>query len=110
MFFGWVNIFSILSFKLILIQVIFLISSMTVSHALLFADTDESFQAVLSLLDKDAFSEQKQITEYLNIRTKEIDELVLMEQNKIDLLKEYRQSLISEVITGKIDVGTTNLN
>jgi hypothetical protein len=33
-----------------------------------------------------------------------------MEQNKIDLLKEYRQSLISEVITGKIDVGTTNLN
>jgi hypothetical protein len=64
MFFGWVKNFSIFFLKLILIEVIFLISSMTVSHALLFADTDESFQAVLSLLDKDAFSEQKQITEY----------------------------------------------
>jgi hypothetical protein len=27
-----------------------------------------------------------------------------MEQKKIELLKEYRQSLISEVITGKIKV------
>jgi hypothetical protein len=27
-----------------------------------------------------------------------------MEQNNIELLKEYRQSLISEVITGKIKV------
>ncbi len=49
-------------------------------------------------------SEQLQIVEYLDTRTKEIDDLVSMEQNKIDLLKEYRQSLISEVITGKIDV------
>ena len=54
-------------------------------------------------------SEQQQIVEYLNTRTYEIDELVLMEQKKIELLKEYRQSLISEVITGKIDV-RTNLN
>ena len=53
--------------------------------------------------------EQNQIVEHLNVRTKEIHELVSMEQNKIDLLKEYRQSLISEVITGKIDV-RTNLN
>ena len=37
---------------------------MTVSQALLFADTDEAFQAVLALLDKDAFIEQKQINEY----------------------------------------------
>jgi len=49
-------------------------------------------------------SEQQQIVEHLDIRTKEIDELVSTEQKKIDLLKEYRQSLISEVITGKIDV------
>jgi type I restriction enzyme S subunit len=53
--------------------------------------------------------EQIQIIEYLKLRTNEIDDLLLMEQNKIDLLKEYRQSLISEVITGKIDV-RTNLN
>jgi type I restriction enzyme S subunit len=54
-------------------------------------------------------NEQEQIVEYLDTRTKEIEDLVSMEKNKIDLLKEYRQSLISEVITGKIDV-RTNLN
>lgn len=48
--------------------------------------------------------EQLQIVEYLDSKTKEIDDLVLMEQKKIDLLKEYRQSLISEVVTGKIKV------
>lgn len=48
--------------------------------------------------------EQQEIVEYLNKQTKEIDDLVSMEQNKIELLKEYRQSLISEVITGKIKV------
>ena len=48
--------------------------------------------------------EQKRIVEYIDIHTKEIDNLVSMEQKKIELLKEYRQSLISEVITGKIKV------
>jgi type I restriction enzyme S subunit len=50
--------------------------------------------------------EQNNIVEYLDTKTKEIDDLVLLEQNKIDLLKEYRQSLISEVVTGKIKVTT----
>jgi type I restriction enzyme S subunit len=53
-----------------------------------------------------SIQEQQQIVEYLDTQTKEIDSLVLIEQKKIDLLKEYRQSLISEVITGKIDVRT----
>lgn len=48
--------------------------------------------------------EQENIFEYLDKHTKEIDDLVSMEQKKIELLKEYRQSLISEVITGKIKV------
>jgi type I restriction enzyme S subunit len=48
--------------------------------------------------------EQLQIVEYLDSKTKEIDDLVLLEQKKIDLLKEYRQSLISEVVTGKVKV------
>jgi len=48
--------------------------------------------------------EQQEIVEYLDKQTKEIDDLVSMEINKIELLKEYRQSLISEVITGKIKV------
>jgi type I restriction enzyme S subunit len=48
--------------------------------------------------------EQQEIVEYLDKHIKETDDLVSMEQNKIELLKEYRQSLISEVITGKIKV------
>jgi type I restriction enzyme S subunit len=53
---------------------------------------------------KPPLKEQQEIVEYLDKQTKEIDELVTMEQKKIELLKEYRQSLISEVITGKIKV------
>ena len=49
-------------------------------------------------------NQQQEIVEYLDKQTNEIDDLVSMEQNKIELLKEYRQSLISEVITGKIKV------
>ena len=41
---------------------------------------------------------------FLNHKTKRIDELIATEQRKIELLKEYRQSLISEAVTGKIDV------
>jgi type I restriction enzyme S subunit len=53
-----------------------------------------------------SISEQQQIVKYLDSQTKEIDEIVFLEQKKIDLLKEYRQSLISEVVTGKIKVTT----
>ena len=49
-------------------------------------------------------SEQQQIADFLNNKTKQIDELITAEQRKIELLKEYRQSLISEAVTGKIDV------
>ncbi len=50
--------------------------------------------------------EQNEIVEYLDKKTSEIDKQVDLENRKIDLLKEYRQSLISEVVTGKIDVRT----
>ena len=49
-------------------------------------------------------TEQNEIFDFLVKHTKEIDDLVQLEQKKIELLKEYRQSLISEVITGKIKV------
>ena len=48
--------------------------------------------------------EQAQIADFLNSKTQQIDELITTEQRKIELLKEYRQSLISEAVTGKIDV------
>ncbi len=49
-------------------------------------------------------SEQHQIANFLDRKTKQINELISTEQRKIELLKEYRQSLISEAVTGKIDV------
>lgn len=55
---------------------------------------------------KPSKSEQKDIVEFLDTKLFEIDDLVHLEQKKIDLLKEYRQSLISEVVTGKIKVTT----
>ncbi len=51
-----------------------------------------------------SLSEQKQIVNFLDSKTEQIDDLIATEQRKIELLREYRQSLISEAVTGKIDV------
>jgi type I restriction enzyme S subunit len=49
-------------------------------------------------------SEQNEIVSYLDEQTQLIDKTISIEEKRIELLKEYRQSLISEVVTGKIDV------
>ena len=56
-----------------------------------------------SLIEPTLF-EQTQIVSYLDEKNKQIDQLISQEQRKIELLKEYRQSLISDAVTGKIDV------
>lgn len=48
--------------------------------------------------------EQKEIIDFLEQKTAEIDDLVTKIKIQIQKLKEYRQSLISEAVTGKIDV------
>ena len=48
--------------------------------------------------------EQVQIVEYLDEQTQKIDSTIGIESQRIERLKEYRQALISEVVTGKIDV------
>lgn len=48
--------------------------------------------------------EQDEITDYLDRKTSEIDTLISGIQGSIEQLKAYRQSLISEAVTGKIDV------
>jgi len=48
--------------------------------------------------------EQQAIVNYLNQKTSEIDDLILKIKLQIQKLKEYRQSLIFEAVTGKIDV------
>jgi type I restriction enzyme, S subunit len=49
-------------------------------------------------------SEQKSIVVYLDEQTALIDKSIALESQKIDKLKEYRQSLISNVVTGKVKV------
>ena len=49
-------------------------------------------------------SEQKEISNYLDTKCAEIDELIKVKQEKIETLKQYRQSLIFEAVTGKITI------
>jgi type I restriction enzyme S subunit len=51
--------------------------------------------------------EQQQIVDYIEYHTNEIDKLISIEQRRITTLKEYRQSLISEVVTGKVKVSNS---
>jgi len=48
--------------------------------------------------------EQKTILEFIDSETHTIDQTISLEERKINLLKEYKQSLISEVVTGKVNV------
>lgn len=48
--------------------------------------------------------EQNQIVEYLDQRCAEIDQMIQKNAGAITKLKEYRQSLIYEAVTGKIDL------
>ena len=49
-------------------------------------------------------SEQNEIVSYLDEQTQLIDKTISIEEKRIELLKEYRQSLFSEVVTGKLKV------
>jgi len=48
--------------------------------------------------------EQKSIIDFLDETTSQIDQSIGNENKRITLLKEYRQSLISSVVTGKVRV------
>ena len=45
--------------------------------------------------------ERQEISNYIDEQTQLIDKTVSIEEKRIELLKEYRQSLICEVVTGK---------
>ena len=51
-----------------------------------------------------SLGEQKQIVDYLDTKTAEIDALIADKEKQVELLKEYRKSLISEAVTGKFKV------
>ena len=48
--------------------------------------------------------EQTEIVNYLDEKRQEIGELISKYQKQIDLMQEYKTSLISKAVTGKIDV------
>jgi len=56
------------------------------------------------LLSLPSIREQKEIVNLIKSKTTQIDTQVKREQKSIELLKEFRTSFISEVVTGKIDV------
>ena len=49
-------------------------------------------------------SEQRTIVSYLDRKVSQIDKMLTAEQSQIAKLKEYKQRLISDVVTGKIKV------
>src|SRR5690625_4479557 len=57
-----------------------------------------------------SINEQRQIIEYIETETARIDAEIGAAEREIRLLKEYRQALISEAVTGKIDVRDYPLN
>lgn len=50
------------------------------------------------------YQEQKEIVAYLEEQTSKIDKAIAQKQEQIIKLKEYKQSLINEVVTGKLKV------
>ena len=50
------------------------------------------------------YKEQKEITNYLDIKTSKIDQVILLKQLEIEKLKEYKTVLIDQVVTGKVKI------
>lgn len=50
------------------------------------------------------YEEQQEITDYLDKRTLKIDQAILLKQQEIEKLKEYKTVLIDNVVTGKVRV------
>lgn len=57
-----------------------------------------------------SLEEQKQIISHIEIEELRIETLISKSHQEIELLKEYKTALISEVVTGKVDVRNEILN
>lgn len=53
-------------------------------------------------------SEQKEICDYIDRKTEQLDDLATKANDVIERLQEYRAALISSVVTGKVDVSEVN--
>ena len=78
-------------------NVLFLKNGMGVPHL-----TQENLKSVRIPLPP--VDEQKTIANFLDSKCSEIDGLIKVKQEKIETLKQYRQSLIFEAVTGKTPI------
>ncbi len=53
---------------------------------------------------KPPIEEQKTILAHIQAKTAEIDQAIIRTQREIELMREYRTRLISDVVTGQVDV------
>ena len=60
-----------------------------------------------SLILLPSITDQNKIIKYLDKKTKDIDSLISKTESEIEKLKEFRQSLITSAVTGKIQVSIT---
>lgn len=75
----------------------FIKTGSTINH--LYQDVFENFQTPLPNID-----EQLMIIDYLDTETNKVNNTISKIEREIELLHEYREALISEAVTGKIDV------
>jgi len=59
---------------------------------------------------KPPLEEQKAISEFIDLENKRLSNLIDKTKTQIELLKEYKTALISEVVTGKVDVRDEKIN
>lgn len=52
------------------------------------------------------YAEQRKIADFLDLKCKEVDDLISIKQSKIAELQDYKKSIIYEYATGKKDVPT----
>jgi len=64
--------------------------------------TGEKLKEVFTIFP--GFDEQTAIVDYLDRKTDQMDDVISKTHHEIELLQEYRTALISEAVTGKIDV------
>ncbi|PJI86209.1 type I restriction enzyme S subunit [Yoonia maricola] len=87
-------------------------------HFYIFADTGKKmrglYKGLRNTIPKDAFAtfktpmppiaEQQRIVEHIDTQSKKIEDAIILKQNQITALKEYKTSLINAAVTGKIKV------
>lgn len=56
-------------------------------------------------MDIPSIAEQKEISDFLDKKCSEIDSIISKKERQLDLMKEHRESLVYEYVTGKKRVG-----